>query len=244
MIRCADCPLREFGLFDPFSAEEEDAMQRFKRGEMAVDPGTTVLREGSKAAQLYTVLSGMGVRYKTLPDGRRQVINFIFPGDFVGLQASVMGEMQHSAEATTDMRLCVFDRTTLWRFMKSSPERAFDLTWLSAVEEHLVSEALATVGQMRAESRIAWALLRLHQRANAVGLADPCGATPLPFRQQDLADALGLSLVHTNKTLKTLRVRKLALWTDGLLKIPSRKALADEAGLYDTPEKLHRRPLI
>lgn len=60
-------------------------MEHFKMGELVVDPGATILMEGSNSPQLYTVLRGQGVRYKTLPNGRRQVINFLFPGDFTGL---------------------------------------------------------------------------------------------------------------------------------------------------------------
>ena len=183
----------------------------------------------------------MGVRYRTLEDGQRQVVNFVFPGDFLGLQAAVMEEMKHSVEATTDMHLCVFDRKVLWKIYRSSPERGFDLTWLAAVEEHMVAEALTSVGQQTALERISWALLRLYNRASAVGLADAAGVVPLPFRQQDLADAMGLSLVHTNKTLAKLRSDNIADWSDGRLQLMDRAKIADLAG---TDADLEKRPLI
>jgi CRP/FNR family transcriptional regulator, anaerobic regulatory protein len=65
---------------------------------------------------------------------------------------------------------------------------------------------------------------------------------PLPFRQQDIADALGLSLVHTNKTLKALRAMKLVQWSDGKLKLDDLPALADLAMIE--LEKPMRRPLM
>lgn len=239
--RCRQCPLRKLDHFVSFQPSELDFVQQFKAGELTVDAGTTLLLEGSNSPQLFTALHGMGLRYKTLEDGRRQVINFVLPGDFIGLQAAVMGEMQHSVEATSAMTLCVFNRSDLWLLFRNHPRRAFDLTWLAAVEEHLLGETLASVGQRSAVERIAWALVRLFGRADALGLVVG-RKVPLPYRQQDLADALGLSLVHTNKTLKRLHDRQLATWTDGRLSIPDLDALASVAKLDLEP--VARRPLI
>lgn len=240
-VPCDKCPLRTCEYFTPMTEEELTFMRRFKSGELTVDAGTTILMEGSNSPQLFTVLSGMGTRYKTLEDGSRQVINFLFPGDFVGLQAAIMGEMKHSVAASTPMVLCVFNRSDLWNMFKAHPSRAYDLTWIAAVEEHFLGETLAVLGQRSASQRIAWALLRMHHRLRAVGL-EKAGAVPLAFRQQDLADALGLSLVHTNKTLMALRLANLAQWSDGILRIENRTDLAKFAG--SAPEPLEKRPLL
>jgi CRP/FNR family transcriptional regulator, anaerobic regulatory protein len=244
-VACSKCPLRQQPLFIPFTAEEITFMERFKTGELSVDPGTTILMEGSNSPQLYTVFSGMGTRYTTLENGRRQVINFLFPGDLTGLQASLMGEMKHSVVATTAMVLCVFKRDDLWNLFRAQPGRAYDLTWIAAVEEHFLGETIATLGQRDAAQRIAWAFLRIEKRLRAVGLgkAAPLGSiVPLPFRQQDLADALGLSLVHTNKTLARLREQKIALWHDSVLHITNRAALAHIAMAEPDPEE--KRPIM
>ncbi|RMH49368.1 MAG: Crp/Fnr family transcriptional regulator [Alphaproteobacteria bacterium] len=240
-VSCSACPLRRFRIFTPFTPGELAFQQDFKSGELTADPRTTLLMEGSNAPQLFTVLSGMGVRYKTLENGRRQVISFVLPGDFLGLQAGVMGEMRHSVEATTRMRLCVFRREDLWRLFQAQPARAYDLTWLGAIEEHLLGETIVTLGQRDATQRIAWAFYKLFRRLRAVGLGDPRGV-PLPFRQQDLADALGLSLVHTNKTLKRLAAAGQAVWSRGRLELADPAALA-AIGLVDH-HRPERRPLV
>lgn len=222
---CGECPLRRRDAFDALSEDELRFMRRFKVGELKVDPGTPLLSEGSNAPQLFTALHGMGLRYKTLANGRRQVVNFVFPGDFVGLQAGIMGHMSHSVEATTRMTLCVFNRADFWSFVKGNSARAFDLIWLAAVEENFLGEALVTLGQRTAMERIAWALTRITLRAQGLGMGDG-RSVPFPYRQQDLADALGLSLVHTNKTLARLRERQLVAWSDGRLAVPDLGALA------------------
>ena len=240
-IPCQKCPLRKQPLFVPFSDEDLAFMERFKTGELTVAAGTTILMEGSNSPQLYTVFSGMGVRYKTLENGQRQVINFLFPGDFAGLQAGVMGEMKHTVEATTEMMLCVFRREDLWLLFRSQPGRAYDLTWLAAVEEHFLGETIASIGQRSGIQRMAWALLRVYQRLRSVGLGRD-GSVPLPFRQQDLADALGLSLVHTNKVLARLRESQLLTWRDGRLTITDTEALAKLA--VTEAERPEPRPLL
>lgn len=239
--RCADCPLRRRPMFDRLSEDELAFQQGFKLGELVVEPGRTVLMEGASSPQFYTVLRGFGLRYKTLEDGRRQVLNFAFPGDLVGLQAAVMGEMQHGVEATVAMTLCVFDRAGLWDLFRNAPERSYALTWLSAVEEQFMGETVATLGQRDAMQRVSWALVRVHERLIALG-QESRGSVPFPYRQQDLADAVGLSLVHTNKTLARLRSADLAIWQSGRLKLPGRAALAEIAGI--DLERPPVRPLL
>ena len=230
---CKHCPLRRKDLFA--------SMQRFKVGELVVDAGTPILMEGSNSPQLFTALHGMGLRYRHLENGERQVISFVFPGDFLGLQAGVMGEMGHSVEATTKMTLCVFDRRELWTYIKADPERGFELAWLAAVEEHFLGETLTTVGQRTAMQAVAWALIRIYLRLEASG-SDGGGQFRFPFKQRDLADALGLSLVHTNKTIAQLKSRQLIGWEGDLVQIPDLEALA-EVGLT-TLNRPKTRPIM
>ncbi|PJF11065.1 Crp/Fnr family transcriptional regulator [Pseudorhodobacter sp. MZDSW-24AT] len=221
--------------------DEVRFMERFKKGELSVARGATILSEGEPSGQLYTVLSGLGLRHKTLENGQRQVLNLIFPGDFLGLQAGLMGEMGHSVEAVTPMVLCVFDRSGLWSLFQNNPARAYDLTWIAAVEEHFLGETVATIGQRDATAALAWAFLRIFRRGESLGLVRD-GKMSLPYRQQDMADALGLSLVHTNKRLQRFRAAGLMDWSRGILHIPDRNALASIANLHDRPAE--KRPIL
>ncbi|WP_415404427.1 Crp/Fnr family transcriptional regulator [Tateyamaria sp. SN3-11] len=239
--KCENCPLRRHDAFADMTPDDIRFMQRFKVGELVVEAGTPILMEGSNSPQLFTVLHGMGLRYKVLPNGRRQVVSLIFPGDFVGLQAGIMGEMGHSVEATTNMTLCVFDRSEIWTLFKERPEQAFDLTWLAAVEEHFLGETLSTLGQRTAMQSLAWALARVFIRGQSLDLVRN-GAMPFPYKQQDIADALGLSLVHTNKTLAALKQKQLVHWSEQTLRVTDLDALAEHAMMDDlTPAK---RPLL
>ncbi|MEM5541265.1 Crp/Fnr family transcriptional regulator [Sulfitobacter sp. AS92] len=239
--QCRYCPLQRKDAFIAMSKEELSFMEKFKSGELTVEPGTPILLEGSNAPQLYTALTGMGIRDKTLENGNRQVISFVFPGDFIGLQAGIMGEMGHSVEARTHMRLCVFNRSEFWNFFKSHPERAFDITWLAAIEEHFMGEVLATIGQRTAIQAIAWAMVKIFERGQSLGMVTH-NQMPLPYSQRDLADALGLSVVHTNKTLGALKERQLLSWSDRVLQINNLAALA-KVGMTSL-EGRQKRPLL
>ena len=240
-IDCAKCPLRVMPLFVPFTPEELTFMRAFKLREETFGPNETILHEGQRSATLYTVLAGMGTRSVLLEDGRRQVINFIFPGDFIGLQSSLMGEMKHTVTAATQTTLCAFDRARLWEMFRDNASRAYDLTWIAAVEEHFLGETIATLGQRNASERLAWAFLRIWRRLSAVGLLRD-RSVPLPFRQQDIADALGMSLVHTNKTVGRMRLMGLANWQSGRLTIPDTARLAAAGGVSD--EYVEKRPIL
>jgi CRP-like cAMP-binding protein len=210
---CKNCPLRKREIFRPFTKEELDFISNFKTGELSVNKGATVLVEGSHSAHLFTVLIGWGFRYKLLPDGRRQILNYVMPGDLVGLQGSLMGEMQHSVEALSPMLLCVFERDRLADLYRNHPGLAFDVTWLAAREEQMLDENLLSVGRRSAIERAAYLIAFLHRRSTTIGLFDG-NPTVIPLTQQHVADTLGLSLVHTNKTIRKLAQRKLLKWQD------------------------------
>ena len=146
-------------IFRPFTKQELDFVARFKKGELTVDRGATVLAEGTRNPHLYTVLPGWGFRYKMLPDGRRQIVNYAMPGDLIGLQGSLMGEMEHSVEALSPMMLCVFERDELLTLYREHPELAYDVTWLASREECMLDENLLSVGR-----RTAFGAARLSDR--------------------------------------------------------------------------------
>lgn len=236
---CEKCPLRPLEIFRAFEPEELAFVSRFKRGELVVEKGATILVEGSHSAHLYTVLSGWGFRYKLMADGRRQILNYMLGGDLIGLQGSLMGEMQHSVEALSAMVLCVFERDQLQQLYSNYPGLAYDITWIASREERILDENLLSVGRRTALERAAYLVAYLHSRARSVS---PDGKVrELPITQQHVADTLGLSLVHTNRTMRKLADRGLLRWRDGceVLDIRGLLQLSGWEGLKET-----RRPLV
>ena len=240
-VPCEHCPLRAMPHFRAFTPEELRFVSGFKRGELVAETGATILAEGAHSAQLFALLSGWAFRFKTLEDGRRQILNYALPGDLIGLQGSVIGAMEHSVEALSPVVLCVFQRDGLAELYKRQPGLSFDVTWIAAREERMLDEHLLSIGRRTATERAAYLVAFLHQRAAAVGLTEN---KPLliPITQQHVADTLGLSIVHTNKTLRKLVERKLIRWHDRACEVLHVEGLMEIAGWEGLPER--QRPLI
>lgn len=239
---CEQCPLLKREAFRDFSDQELTFMSQFKRGELSVDKGATVLCEGTRNPHLYTVLEGWGFRYKLLPDGRRQIVNYVMPGDLIGLQGTLMGEMQHSIETLSPMTLCVFERSRLMTLYRQHPELAYDVTWLASREECMLDENLLSIGRRSAVERLAYLVAFLAGRARAVGLLTNETGGGLAITQSHAADTLGLSVVHINKTVRKLTERRLLRWRDRGCEVLDLAGLMALAGWNGPGKKL--RPFI
>lgn len=229
---CRECPLRALKLFHEPTGEELALVQSLKRRERRLDPGESLIHEGQTDAPLYTLLHGWAFRYKTLSDGRRQILSFLLAGDFIGVQQKMGDAAAHGVETLTDALFCVFQRDSLWELHRRSPQMGFNVTWLTAHEESMVDDTLLSVGRRSAEERIASMLILLFKRAAALQADAGAQGVPFPLTQQHIADGLGLSLVHTNKTLRKLERRGLHHIADGRLYLRDVKALARLADLY------------
>ena len=227
--------------FRAFTPEELKFVSTFKRGELVAEPGSMILAEGAHSAQLYTLLSGWAFRFKTLEDGRRQILNYCLPGDLIGLQGSVIGAMEHSVEALSPAVLCVFQRDRLPDLFKHHPGLSFDVTWLASREERMLDENLLSLGRRTAIERAAYLIAFLYQRAMAVGLSENKSLL-IPISQQHVADTLGLSIVHTNKTLRKLADKKLIRWHDRACEVLDAPGLVEISGWTGIIER--KRPLI
>ena len=134
------------------------------------------------------------------------------------------------------MSLCAFDRSKINTLFQTHPGLAYDLTWIASREERLLDENLLSIGRRTAEERIAYVLCTLHYRASQLGMTQ-AGKLTVPLTQQHLADTLGLSLVHTNKTLARLVKSGLARWLErGGFEIINSGKLASLAGWRTPPE--------
>ncbi len=240
-VRCRDCPLRLLPSFKDKPDEEIAFIEEMKKDHRLVAAGSEIIYAGQPDAELFTLFSGWAFRQKSLPDGRRQILNFILPGDIVGLQASLLTAAEHSVEALTDVELCVFARQRTWTLFERMPQLAYELSWLGAREESIVDEALTSVGQRNARERLAALIMSLYRRADHLGLVKE-QAFLFPLNRQHLADALGLSLVHTIKTWSYLRKAGYFSFDGKHLKLINPRLTERLASYFDS--EWRKRPLL
>ncbi|API58798.1 hypothetical protein BSL82_05320 [Tardibacter chloracetimidivorans] len=208
---CFQCPLRECEGLRPLSDEQLEFTWSLKSGELHLERGGDILVQGSISPHLYTLLRGIAFRFKELEDGRRQIVNYLFPGDLVGLQGAMAEPLGHGVEALTPVTLCVLPRGKLYEIFRVHPELGFDMTWLGAKEEEALDGHLLALGRRKADERIVHFALYLFHRGQQTGLSRK-NTLEIPVTQSQLADSLGISLVHTNKTLQSLRKRRILDW--------------------------------
>ncbi len=240
-LTCYECALRGCGVFKPVSPDELRTINDMKKEHVMLPAGAAIIRAGEESPELYTLYSGWAFRFKTLPDGRRQTLSFLLPGDLLGLQAAMFDAAEHGIEACTQVQLCRLPRRDVWALFSQMPGLAFDVTWLGAREESIVDENLTSVGRHTAVERVAALIVMLYKRMKALGQVKD-DTFDFPLTQQHIADALGLSLVHTNKTLARLRRMGMFSLANGSLTLSKRRALEGVAQYFD--EEIAQRPLI
>lgn len=217
----ADNPLtRKLESLMPLSATERAALDRLTRGsQLRFAPRRDVAREGDPPGLVWLVLEGWAARYKTLPDGRRQIVGFLLPGDLCEPDGVELGRLDHSIAAISSLRCAALAPLQLEPLMRSQKLRRA-LAWDQMTASALQREWILSLGQRTALERIANLICELYFRLDRAGLA-PGGACLFPITQRDMADATGLSTVHVNRVLKSLRQQRLVDWQGRQLRIPN-----------------------
>ena len=233
--------MRRLPAFREKSDEEVAFTDAMKMEQRFIPAGQEIIHAGQEDAELFTLFSGWALRQKTLADGRRQILNILLPGDLLGLQATLLTAADHSIEALTDVEVCVFSRRKIWTLFERMPQMAYELAWLGAREQGIVDENLTSVGQRSARERMAALILSLYRRAEQLGLVEN-KTFPFPLSRQHLADALGLSLVHTVKTWSFLRRAGLFSAANGSLTMLNPRLTERLASFYE--RELRQRPLL
>lgn len=168
---------------------------------------TTLFNQGEDATNVYNITEGMARLYKLLPDGRRQIIGFALPGDFLGL--SLSDRFSFSVDAVDDMRICRMSRVRFSQHLDEKPHLMRRLHEMAANELMIAQDQLVVLGRRSAEERVAVFLLSLRRRFARIHHLSP--TVPLPMSRQDIADYLGLTIETVSRTFSKLFKEKILL---------------------------------
>ena len=163
-----------------------------------------IVTEGKKYDALFVLIDGISMRYRILHDGRRQIMNIALPGDFIGFPSNFFEEALYSVSALVESVVSPVPFAKLFGVFDSHPRLAAAIFWSFACETAMYAEHLIDVGRRSALERVAHFLLELLTRLKNIGLADE-RSFRMPLTQELIADALGLSVPHVNRTLRQLR---------------------------------------
>ncbi|MFN3495297.1 MAG: Crp/Fnr family transcriptional regulator, partial [Hydrogenophaga sp.] len=201
---CTECALRRLALFQAHEPAELELVQSLKRRDMLLSAGQSLIQEGQVDAPLYTLQQGWAFRFKTLSDGRRQILDFHLAGDLLGTLTLGAPSTDVGYEALTPVLLCAFRRDMMEAAAREHPNLGHALSWMAAREEATLAEHLVSIGRRSAEERVAHLLMELWTRARWRG-GDESNACDFPPTQRHLADALGLTPERVNRAMAALR---------------------------------------
>src|SRR5690242_14897560 len=169
---------------------------------------TSVVREGDRPTQCCVLIEGFLCRSKTTDAGKRQILSVHIPGDIPDLQTLHLNVMDHDFKALSDCSLGFIPHESLRALIRARPMIAEALWRETLVDAAIFREWIVNVGRRAASQRLAHFLLEMRRRLERVGLASN-GHFPLPMTQLDLADTVGLTPVHINRVIQSLRQDKL-----------------------------------
>jgi CRP-like cAMP-binding protein len=223
--------LRKLANFTALSEAESAAVEECCKDVQEFGTHEDVITQGDRPGGVKLLLDGFACRYKMLEDGRRQIVAFFVPGDLCDLRVFILKRMDHSIGAIAPSRVATIAPDNVLKLMHDYPTLTRALWWSTLVEEAIAREWIVNVGQRNARERLAHLFCELLYRFRAVGLSEGLSCT-LPLTQVELAETLGLSPVHINRSLQELRRRKLITLNGGTLTIQNLQAL-EELSLFD-----------
>ncbi len=167
-----------------------------------------IVSEGMTPRSVFVVKEGMAIRYRSLPDGGRQIMTFLLPGDLCDAHVFLLKTMDHSLGTITPVRIAPISRENMLHMFSERPRISAALWWSSLQEEAMLRERIVSLGRRDARGRIAYIMCELLWRHAALGLTNG-EKMRLPLTQTELGDTLGLTPVHVNRILKEFRERRL-----------------------------------
>jgi CRP/FNR family transcriptional regulator, anaerobic regulatory protein len=243
-VPCVQCPLRLKPLFRPFTEAELNFVVELKTDHIVVAPRVDIIQEDEVGGPAYTLFEGWAIRYHRLPEGARQILDIVLPGDIIGLASAVLGTIRHSVQALTPATLCVLSGRTMTDLFTQHPGFALNMMQTRVEEEQRADVRLSLLGRRNAEQRIGYLMLDTFDRLRQRGMVDGGSTCPFPLQRRDIADAAGMSRVHVARTLERLRERRLATIQDGVLVLLDRARLAALASYQPLRISVGRRALV
>jgi len=221
---------------DVIEAEEEAAIRESVAEIIEVPADRRVVRAGVPLDSCNILLSGIACRHKDLRDGSRQITELHVAGDYVDLHSFTLKYLDHDIIALTECRFAIVPHERMLELTERFPHLARVYWFATNVDAAIHREWELSLGRRSALSRLAHMFCELKVRLDLVGLAAE-NSYDLPITQKDLAECLGLTDVHVNRTLKELRGNGLVTFRGGKVQIPDweglqRVAEFDPAYLY------------
>lgn len=196
--------------------EDIEILERLHRKTSDYPAGCIVQREKGAIERTRIIVSGWAIRFHTTADGHRQIVNFLLPGDSIGLYGALFPQSDSGVETVTDATLAEFASAELMDAFRESARLGAALCWIGGQDERFLEQQIVRIGALHATARIAHLLVELQLRLLRSG-TPPADALSMPLNQKLIAEALGISHVHANRCCRNLEKKGLIETAPGSL---------------------------
>ena len=228
--------IAKFRSYLDINQDEREALQKLPFRPMEFEPGALTVKDGDRPTSSQMVLSGVLGTSKVLSNGRQQIAAIHIKGDWPDLLSLHLGHMDSDLRVLTRATVAFVEHAEIRRLYRLHP-RLGDVFWkFTLIEAAIFRHWVVNVGQRAAEPRLAHLLCEFVTRADQVGLKQD-GGYRLALTQNDLADCTGMSTVHVNRSLQSIRARQFITWERGVLRVLDRVGLAALGDFW--PDYLH-----
>lgn len=226
---------------DDLSEDEKAELSRVIMHTRQFRPRSDIVVAGSRPGHSSLIVDGFAARYKLMADGSRQITALHVAGDFVDLHAFLLKTMDHGIVALSNCTIALAEHSDLRSITERHPHLG-RLLWLDTLIDGAIHrEWIVAMGRRSKKSHLAQLVCELYVRLQAVGRTEGL-SFHLPLSQSELADVLGLSVVHMNRVIQGLRREKLVAWINHTVTILDWDRLRDVAEFDPTYLSLQKEP--
>jgi CRP-like cAMP-binding protein len=225
--------IRTLESLGPLSAGAKDALVKLPHAIREIRPHEIILREGDEPSNIYLLLEGCVFRSTVLMGGGRQIMALHIPGAILNLQNLFLAKMDHSVSALMRTTVALIPHREIRTLIEAHPLIAIRLWHETFIDAAISRKWLTGVGRRTAYANVAHFICEFVARMRSAGMSD--GQTcDVPLTQSELGDALGLSTVHVNRTLKKLHQDGIVTWGSSSLVIHNTELLIEVADFDET----------
>jgi CRP-like cAMP-binding protein len=209
---------RKLNLFLPFNEDEKKEITNIIKTKKIIPGKETLIRQDEGRPIIYILEKGWAYEYQIMPDGKRQIIDFILPGSFIGLKTGIFGI---NGYAISTINECIVNKIFLedWtNTIKKMPKLLEVISWILARKTAMISEHIVSLGRRDAYEALCYLFLQLYDRLKLIKLTK-AKSFDIPISQEIIADFSGMTVVHVNRTLKKMEEEKIIIYNKDAIKI-------------------------
>ena len=226
------CLAERLGDLTDLTEAERTALDLLERRERVVRRGAALLRENDQVSELFVLKKGRMMNYVLLPDGSRQILRVLFPGDMLNVSGLMYRRSPETLVALADSVVCPFERGALAVLIERHPRLSAIIMVANQIERMALTDRLAAFGRTSAKARVAALLLEIRNRMRTTDKSITASFAP-GLTQEEIGDATGLTAVHVNRMLRQLEEERLITRAAGVVTFVSEAGLARAANYVD-----------